>query len=125
MVSNSLKVCCYPSTGHRSKCNRGYWTSDLAVHVNPQNISCNIVQIMLVLILLHFAINTDNFYRIDHLLCIVLSSIRGNPPLLTDDTVKMIDFSSIFYRFQMLYRYPQEFGEYCIPVFQLNSTFFY
>ena len=35
---------------------------------------------------------------------------KGKPLLSTDDTVKMIEFSSIFYRFQMPYRYPQEFG---------------
>ena len=33
---------------------------------------------------------------------------KGKPSLSTDDTVKMIDFSSIFYRFQMPYLYPQD-----------------
>ena len=52
----------------------------------------------------------DFNYRIDQFLITVCSSIRGKPPLSTDDTVKMIDFSSIFYRFQMPYPYPQEFA---------------
>ena len=52
----------------------------------------------------------DNFYRIDSLFFIVLSLIKGKRPFWTDDTVIMINFSLIFYRFQMPYQYPQEFG---------------
>ena len=57
---------------------------------------------------LSFGTDSDIFYRIDHLLCIDLKINIGKFTLSTNDTVKMIDFSSIFYQFQMPYRYPQE-----------------
>ena len=49
-------------------------------------------------------------YRIDHLFCIILSSIRGKPPLLMNRYDKFIDFRSIFYHFKFETIYPQELG---------------
>ena len=41
---------------------------------------------------------TDLIYRINQFLITFCSSIRGKPPILIDNPVKMIDFSSIYYR---------------------------
>ena len=49
-------------------------------------------------------------YRIEHLLFIVCKSIRGKPPLLTEQFDKFIQFRSIFYRFKFETMHPQEFA---------------
>ena len=43
--------CRYPSIGHWSKGNSGYWTSRLTVHANLQTMSYYYVQILIVLLL--------------------------------------------------------------------------
>ena len=54
-----------------------------------------------------------NFYRIVRLFRTVLRNGKGNGPISMHDTVKFTKFWMVIYRFQMIYRYPQEFASSC------------
>ena len=54
------------------------------------------------------SIYIDLIYRINHLFCIILSSIRGKTPLSMNRYDKFIEFLLIIHRFQFETIYPQE-----------------